>query len=302
MSGHNSDVFFWTAAAVCGLGSTYMLSRFLGFVRRDRFIADTPLAKIRSAAQGYVRLEGRASAPPGQSIVAPLSGRACVWWQYEIARRYQNSKGGTEWTRIDSQTSVTPFTLTDTDGQCLVGPVGADITPTASDIWYGSSSRPTGLPPEQHSLLTVEQEYRYTERLIASGAHLSVLGDLRSRSEGSEIDEQVQKVLASWKHDQATLLQKFDRNHDGRVDADEWEAVRAAARAQVEATGPHSPTERVSVVAQTTHGEPFLIAPLNEQELRRREHRFEAASLIMSVIFLALTVWAIQKALAASGN
>jgi hypothetical protein len=297
---HNSGVFFWSAAGFCGLASAYMLSRFLAFVRRDRFIADTPLAKIRSAAQGYVRLDGRATTPPGQNMVAPLSGRDCVWWHYEITQRYENSKGETEWNRIDFETSVTPFTLTDTDGQCLVGPVGADVTPTASDTWSGDTARPTGPPPEQSSLLTLQHEYRYTERIIAPGTHLSVLGDFRSRSEGSGLDEQVQKVLASWKHDQATLLQKFDRNHDGRIDTDEWEAVRTAARAEVEASASHSPTERVSVVAQTTHGEPFLIAPLNEQQLRRREHRFEAASLILSVIFLTLTVWAIQKALTAS--
>jgi hypothetical protein len=124
-----------------------------------------------------------------------------------------------------------------------------------------------------------------------------VLGEFRSHSEAGEIDDQVRKLLASWKGDQATLLEKFDRNHDGHIDADEWEAARAAARAQVEAAPLHSPIERISVVGQTTHGEPFLIAPLDEQQLVSRERRYAVVSLMVSVLFVTLTAWAIHKAL-----
>jgi hypothetical protein len=301
VANYNSDVFFWTAAGFCALASGYTLARFLSFVRRDRFISDTPLAKIRSAPQGYVRLEGRAGPSPGEDSAAPLSGRPCVWWQYQIARRYRNAKGQTEWSTVDSRTSVAPFTLTDGDGQCLVGPVGADVTPTISDTWFGESEQPDGPPPAHRSLLTPEHEYRYSERLIAPGAQLSVLGEFRSQSATGDIDRQVQELLASWKHDQAALLSKFDRNHDGRIDGDEWEAARAAARAQVEATVLKSPTDRISCVAQTTHGEPFLIAPLDQQQLHRRERRFEAVSLLASVVFLVLAVWAVRRALSAAG-
>ena len=48
----------------------------------------------------------------------------------------------------------------------------------------------------------------------------------------------------------------------------EWEAVRAAAREQVEANIA-TQDARVSVVGQTTHGEPFLIAPLDGNDSSR---------------------------------
>jgi hypothetical protein len=297
MADQNPELVFWTLAGGSALATAYMLSRFLAFVRRDRFIEDTPLVRIRSAAQGYVRIQGRAGPPPGEDIAAPLSGRVCVWWDYEIAQKQTNSKGETHWSTVERAKSVAPFTLADTESQCLVGPVGADITPTSHDTWFGTTPRPMAPPPERRTLLTREQDYRYTERLIAPGAHLSVLGEFRSHSEAGEIDEQIRALLASWKSDQATLLQKFDRNHDRHIDADEWEAARAAARAQVEATTLHSPIERISVVGQTTHGEPFLIAPLNEQQLVSRERRYAVISLIVSVLFVTLTVWAIHKAL-----
>jgi hypothetical protein len=280
------------------MATAFALFRFLTSVRRDRFFADTPLVRIRSAAQGYVRLEGRVGPHTSETPVAPLSGRPAVWWDYRISEKRENSKGETQWEMVEEESSVALFTLTDADGQCLVGPVGADITPTSHKTWYGNASRPDGPPSEHHGLLTLEQgDYRYTERVLAPGAHVSVLGELRSHSEVGKTDEQVRALLDSWKKDQPALLKKFDSNHDGRIDVAEWEAVRAAARAQVQDAALHSVPDRISVVGQTTHGEPFLIAPLNGQQLVNRERRYATISLIASVVFVALTLWAMQKAL-----
>jgi hypothetical protein len=297
---HNSAVLFWAAAGVCGLASIYMLTRFLSSARRDRFIADTPLVRIRSAAQGYVRIEGRASSAAGDRMLAPLSRRPCVWWRYSILERVENAQRKKEWRRVDSGTSVTPFTLTDADASCLVGPVGADVTATNTDTWWGDSPRPNCLPYERSPIGFGEQNYRYTEEIVTTGSHLSVMGEFRSHSEAA-VDDQVQQLLIAWKRDQTELLKKFDHNHDGRIDADEWEAARTAAKAAVDSTKPDGPLDRVCVVGQPTHGQPFLIAPLNEQQLHKRERRLGATALAASVVFLALAVWALEKALRAVG-
>ena len=294
-------VFFWAAAAVCGMASIYMLTRFLSCARRDRFIADTPLVKIRSAAQGYVRIEGRASSPAGDRLLAPLSRRPCVWWRYSILERVENDQRKTEWRRVDSGTSVTPFTVTDADASCLVGPVGADVTPTNKDTWWGDSLRPNCLPHERPLLGFGQHNYRYTEEIVTTGSHLSVMGEFRSHSEAGQVDDQVQELLVAWKRDQNELLKKFDHNHDGRIDADEWEAARVAAKAAVDSTRPGGPLDRVCVVGQPRHGQPFLIASLNEQQLHKRERRLGAVALAASVVFLGLAVWAVEKALRAVG-
>ena len=72
--------------------------------------------------------------------------------------------------------------------------------------------------------------------------------------------------------------------------------MRAAAREQVEASLA-SKEQRVSVVGQTTHGEPFLIAPLDGQHLVKREKQHAALALAASVVLALLTAWAAQKAL-----
>jgi E3 Ubiquitin ligase len=293
---------YWGLAALCAAATAYAVYRFLAGMRRDRFVTDTPLAHIRSAAQGYVRLEGQAAAPPEGESTAPLSGQPCVWWDFRIERRREErERNRPEWMTVESASSVTPFRLRDADGECLVGPIGADVTPSSHETWYGDTSRPMApvapaLGRARSALGSQEHTYRYTERLIAPGTHLTVLGQLRSQSAIESIDDAVREMLSSWKHDQAALLAKFDRDHDGQLDAEEWEAARAAARAEVEANL-GSKASRVSVVGQSTHGEPFLIAPLDGAHLQIREKRRAQLALAASLLLAMLTLWAMQKAL-----
>lgn len=286
---------FLALAVLLAAGTVYAVYRFFSSLRRDHFAADTPVAQIRSAAQGYVHVEGQAGPPPEGPMAAPLSGLPCVWWDYKIEHR--TSVGNrSQWNVIDRAASVAPFSLRDAGGECLIGPVGADVTPTSHETWYGDVARPACLPGLEGRTWSPNREYRYTERLICQGAHLTVLGELRSRSMVESIEREVGKVVVGWKEDQAGLLARFDRNHDGHLDADEWESARAAAREQVESSLA-SKDARVSVVGQTTHGEPFLIAPLDGKHLVSREKHRAVLALAASVVLALLTAWAAQKAL-----
>lgn len=287
---------FLALTVLLAAGTVYAVYRLFISLRRDRFCADTPVAHIRSAAQGYVHMEGEAGPPPEGPVAAPLSGVPCVWWDYKVEYHTQIDNRRKEWRVIDRATSVVPFSLRDDDGECLVGPVGADVTPTSTETWYGVTARPGGLADATARGWSPDRDYRYTERLIRPGAHLTVLGELRSRSTVESIEREVGKIVVEWKHDQAGLLARFDRDHDGQLNAAEFEAVRAAAREQVEASL-DSQQARVSVVGQTTHGEPFLIAPLDGKRLVGREKRRAALALIASVALAILTAWAAQKAL-----
>jgi E3 Ubiquitin ligase len=287
---------YWVAAAVCGALAVAALLACLSRLRRDRFIADTPLCRIRSAAQGYVRIEGRAAAPPGEDLRSPLSGRVCVWWDYQVDYKESDSRDSTTYRAIEKATSVTPFVLSDGDGECLIGPVGAEVTPNINDRWYGSTPHPSGPPPEPGYSLLGSGDYVYHERLITPGTKLSVLGELRSHTEFGAVDQKTQDILAQWKLNQPALLRQFDRNHDGQLDSLEWDLARAQARQEAEKQVFHSPIERVGVVAQTTHGGPFLIAPLDAQRLIRRERRNALLLLALSVLLLGTGLWALTRA------
>jgi hypothetical protein len=280
------------AAAVVAL---LALWRFLARLRRDRLVADTPEAKIRSAAQGYVKVTGRTRPAGAQPTTAPLSSRPCVWWAYEIAHEEEDSRGNRRWVTHDSGASVEPFALVDDDNdQCLVGPVRAEITPTARDVWYGSTSWPVGPPPQSGSLLLHEGGWRYTERLLGVGARVCVMGDFRSHSEVGDLNAATAAKLHEWKQDQQGLLARFDRDHDGRLSAEEWEAARQAAASECQAQNLQSAIARVSVIGQPVDGEPFLIAPLSEAALERREKLFAGLYLALGFVGVLVCAWALR--------
>jgi hypothetical protein len=186
--------------------------------------------------------------------------------------------------------------LNDADGECLIGPVGAEVTATSNERWSGMSRHPRGAPQSLAILgLVGQDDYRFHERLIAAGTPLSVLGELRSHTEFGAVDQRTQEILTQWKRDQPALLRRFDRNHDGQISPEEWQAARVAAHTEAESTVLHSPIERVGVIAQASHDEPFIIAPLDGEQLIRREKRHAILFLLASILALGLGVWALSK-------
>ena len=106
-------------------GALLALFGTLRRLRRDRLLADTTAMRIRSAAQGYVKVRGRAAPAHLEPTRAPLSGRPCVWWSYEIASDESERPGKSDWHTQEQATSVELFMLIDEDeARCLVGPGG----------------------------------------------------------------------------------------------------------------------------------------------------------------------------------
>ncbi len=279
-------------AAVAGALALLALYRFLVRVRRDRVVADTPAARIRSAAQGYVKISGRAFPAGPSPAAAPLTARPCVWWSYEIAQERRDSKGNTHWHTVENGTSIELFALVDADGaRCLVGPVSAEVTPTLRNVWYGTEPRPVGPPLDSIPLLH-SGDWRYTESLLGPGAQLCVMGELRSHSELGDAGAATAATLHAWKQDQQALLARFDRDHDGKLNAQEWDDARATATREAQAETLQSSIERVSVISQPTNGDPFLIAPLSAAALEKRERLFAALYFMLGLACVVLCAWA----------
>lgn len=283
-------------ALIAGALALFALYRFLVRIRRDRLVADTPVARLRSAAQGYVKVFGRGEPAGPAPTAAPLTARPCVWWDYEIAAEERDSRGRVHWHTLENATSVEPFALVDEDGNhCLVGPVRAEITPSLRNVWYGALPRPVGPPPPGPQWLHTGS-YRYTERLLEVGAPLCVMGELRSHSETGDLNTALAAKLHAWKQDQAQLLARFDADHDGHLSAAEWDAARSAAAREAQSETLSSPIARVSVIAQPVNGEPFLIAPLSGAALERRERVFAGLYFALGLASVVACAWAIRHA------
>lgn len=276
---------------------------FFSFVRslkHARAIADTPTSRIRSAAQGFLELEGQGQLLDGDQVRSPLTASPCLWWQYQIEEKrssYSNGRRSTKWVTIDSGRSAAIFELEDETGRCVVDPDGAKIIHSTKRSWYGNSAWPRSGP--KGGLWSLFGRYRYTETLLLPNIPLYAIGFFRTeRTAAGHFDEkeELSALLSEWKRDQATLLARFDLNKDGKLDLKEWEAVRRVAlarlrREQVEeniAPGLH-------VLAKPVDGRPFIISSIPQQQLLRR-HRWSAAGAVL--VFLPTFVFSVWLLLA----
>ncbi len=274
-------------------GLAFGLFSFFRRWHQQRLLEDMPLARIRSAPQGYVKLSGHAKPLHGKPLRAPLSGRPCVWWKYAVG---EGDEGPAErWCPDAWDTSTEPFLLADQADHCLVDPQGADVEPSDRRVWYGESPRMPTFSIFGFTPLGSGRVHRYTESVILADAQLSVLGELRtdSGSVANSLDDEAAAMLSDWKKDQRRLLARFDRNHDGRIDQTEWEQARIAARAEVQRQQLQVPPEApVNIMRRPTEGRPYLIAALPSAQLARKEGRRALGGLALTLLCLVAACYA----------
>ncbi|MEQ1439477.1 GIDE domain-containing protein [Fontimonas sp. SYSU GA230001] len=280
------EFWLWTAAglaaAVIGFASAFIA------LHKARLMENTPTSRIRSAAQGYVELEGTARLLPGEEIRAPLSGRTCCWWRYRVQKyesRWRNGRRSGEWRTIDSGTSDALFLLSDPTGDCIVDPHGASVQPSIRQSWRGHTPRPNFVPDKIPWLQF--GDYQYEEERLQIGDPLYALGAFRTQTAHLQLDEtaDVNELLRDWKADQKGLLARFDADGDGRIDAREWETARRAAIAQVrQAHLERSLDPDIHVLSRPGDGRPFLLSTLAQQDLVRRHRWIAAAALTGSIL------------------
>jgi hypothetical protein len=183
---------FWFIFSGLSLFLVFSLYQAYKITIKAREIENTPTSKIRSAAQGWVELEGEQHFFKGSPLIAPLSNIPCTWYYYSI--EYYKKKG---WVEIERGTSQSLLILDDETGQCIVDPTGATITPGSIDSWGGFNSRPNGKPKSWlGKLIGSFGHYRYKEYRMDDGCRLYAIGYFKTipLREAPEIIKQAYKA------------------------------------------------------------------------------------------------------------
>jgi hypothetical protein len=296
----------WIGAAVV-ISAAGLYGFWFGFraLSKSRALQNTATARIRSAAQGYAEFNGVGAMPPRVSCKGPLTGLPCTWWTYKIEERGDAPGRRRGWHTIDSMTSETPFLLDDGTGKCLVDPRGAEVIAHEHTTWYGNDAWPQyRIPAGEGALgkfvdaLLSGGRYRYTERRLNAAQMMCALGEFRTSGgvSGDDPEDDVLQLLHEWKGDQAKLLARFDANHDGQIDAVEWEQVRAAARAEVLQKRTARELEpSVAVLAQPADGRAFLLSDFDQGSLARRFQLQAGAGILGFVACMGALTWIWQN-------
>jgi hypothetical protein len=269
------------------------------FFRRLSLVEDTPQSQIRSAAQGYVELQGTGRLMPGPPIHAPLTRIPCVWWSYRI-EEYVHSGKSSHWSTIKDDTSGELFLVEDSTGQCVVDPDGADVYPSAKDVWYGNTAMPEGGPGLGR--LGIVSGFRYTEQRMLAGDPLYALGYFHTQGPitAADIDEDVRQQLVTWKRDQGWLLRSFDTNHDGQIDQQEWDAARQEARRLVlEREREAMQRPPVNILGLPPDGRAFILSTLPQRSLELRLRLYVGACLLAFFCAGALGTYLVDVRLSA---
>jgi hypothetical protein len=270
-------------------------------MRRFRIIEDTPTANIRSAAQGFVEIEGRVAAIAGDPMHSPLRRMPCVWWSYRIEELETGigHVGDTGWwgllaafvlftlhlfevrrtgKLVNEGTSGEFFLIRDPTGTCLVDPSDAHVIGAKTKVW------------------TIG-EMRYEESVIATGDRLYALGLFHTHRQHLETSEpqEISQLIEEWKQDQEKLVERFDTNKDGRIDQREWEAARAAAMQEVRQRRQERCADpELHILCQPKDRRPFVLSLLSQTRLVNHYWFYCVLSLLGSLMMGVLILWSLS--------
>lgn len=240
------------------IACVYYAFKILG---KMRFIRDTPTSKIRSAAQGYLELQGAGELMPGPPIMAPGSGLKCLWYEYTV-EALEQGQDYSRWVTTLHQISDDCFYIRDETGVCVVDPHKAQIIPSRKSQWYGTNTKG----------YFSKGRIRHTETVIDIAAPLLVIGEFKTIREADHeltASDNVGDLIRSWKKNYNKLLNQFDSNKDGELDRREWDVVLMAAEREVRQQQEERTHQTgVHVIAHPEkRGRPFVIAGKSQQSI-----------------------------------
>ena len=255
----------WGSVAGLTLLMATGLFGWLRAIRHARLIADTPTSRIASAAQGYTELRGRGRPLDGTPLLSPVNALPLLWYRVVTQRKQRDGK----WRHVGTQESDASFLLEDGSGVVAVDPEGADMLVRRRDVFDRG-------------------DMRHTQWSLIANDALYVIGDFTTLGSISPVFDtrtQIRDLLAEWKTDHKTLLERFDLNGDGAIDLDEWELARAQARREVlkQRTEVLSAAE-AHVIRKPAVRRLFLISDLDPALIARR---YRAWGVFHACVFLA---------------
>ncbi|MCP5325591.1 MAG: hypothetical protein H7A09_04580 [Oceanospirillaceae bacterium] len=268
---HLSPGEFWAFFILIAALTAVCLYFYIQKYRHARAIEDTPTSRVRSAAQGFTELEGRALYPNDTALISPLSQTPCAWFRFTVSKLESSGKSS-HWKVIRSGTSPVPLVLADPTGTCLIHTGRASVDTHLTRTWRGHSPMPQGKVDFLPGLL-MGANYKYYEELILENTPLYALGHFRTirADDNFQLEKTVAEVIIEWKKNYADLVERFDRNADGKLDEKEWQLVRLAATLEAEKLQKNLQSQpQVHVMEKPADGSPFIVSTREQLSLIER--------------------------------
>jgi len=289
--------FMVMASLLVAVISFYM---FMRYWKRLRIIEDTPTAKLRSAHQGYIELEGKGQFIDDRPLYSPLSNHPCLWYRSQIEQQetfIDNGRTQTRWNVVYKNISHYRFKLIDGKNSCYVDPEAAEVNSHQKLVWYGNTEWPirTQLLESQSIIHAATNSYRYCEWLILPSQPLYILGQFTTLSATAQksIRDVMIDLINDWKQDQEQLKTRFDTNKDGQIDQEEWEVARQEAQSEAQRIHDQLALELdMHIIAKPNDPiQPFIISAYSQTVLIQKYRRSACLALIVCLGCIAALGW-----------
>jgi len=279
-----------------------LLSLFFGFryFVRARIIAHTPTSKLRSAAQGFIEIEGAGRPLDTAPLRSPLTFTPCLWYEVLIERQ-QGSGKNRRWETVNRNRSDALLLVEDDTGEAYVDPDHARVVEHRKKRWRERGGRSW----QAGALGGGSDQYRYTERVLLPGFPLYVLGWLETRghrnggvSKTEAVERRRQALIREWQASEEHR-QRFDIDGDGEISQREWDWALRLARSQAEKEVREADAEAgrganvAHLLRRPDNGDPYIISGLDQETLVRRKYR--RAALLVAGAVLLFVFWYIAQ-------
>lgn len=269
----------------------FLLWRGLTAVRLKRLIENTPVSRIRSLASGMVEVFGRAERC--YALVAPVTQTPCIY--YRLLRYRRDSRNGTWRLTAQRSSGLHPFWLSDATGKVLIDPLAADLRPAHRQEGSGVGLNNAFFGREQKP----DSDEKWVEESIPEGEMLYVLGFAAPRRRSGESLQEATGVRLRDLKQSPELHQRFDKNNDGKIDADEWDEARRVIAGEVASSRLQGQQERrkqeesLVIGAPPRRSLPFLIAQTLNEKAVTRTLWWQALAFLLAGLVVSL--WALQQ-------
>lgn len=180
-----------------------MLERAYKYNRKSNYFKDIPVSKIRSIALGQVKLNGKSKECNGL-YSQPFKNGSCLFGYWKIERESKENESG-RWKTIDSGKIGSSFLLDDGSGTVLIdAESNPDIQLKRDNKWiddlllrntiYKMKKSPNYSKEEikrfesQNNIPKTENKKRYTQKCVAEGDEILVLGKAEKNNNVSDDD------------------------------------------------------------------------------------------------------------------
>lgn len=162
------------------MGAIFCFYYTFFFLKSTKSLEDLPVSKVRSAAQGFVELNGYGVALPDAITEGKLERTPCLWYYYQVEEYCTVTQDNTTttncWKIIEQDISLAPFLFRDETGECVIFPRGAEILAVNKTCFQGNTRTPLNPPSVWWQRFLSHGVYRYTEYRLELQQPLSITG------------------------------------------------------------------------------------------------------------------------------